>query len=105
MSKSKAHNYKKIGKEVNTIVVFDIYHYTLKPKLQVPEELLDNVTNQIPGVRPVPKTLDDYTEEEREQFPKMFDYKENFVVDHKGLDDQVDAKEAAALAKLFGTPV
>ena len=38
-----------------------------------------NVTAQIPQLRPVPRTLDDYTEEEKSNFPKVFEPSENFV--------------------------
>ena len=38
-----------------------------------------NVTSQMPQVRPVPKTLEDYTEKEREGFPRLFEYPENFL--------------------------
>jgi len=74
------------------------------PDDKVPAELLENVTNQISPVRPVPKRLDQYTEEEKQEFPKLFDYKEDFVADMKGLDEVVDPKEAAALATLFKKP-
>lgn len=46
---------------------------------QVPEEIMKNVTSQIPQVKPVPKKLSDYTEEEMQSFPKVFDYPENLL--------------------------
>ena len=46
---------------------------------QVPEEIMKNVTSQIPQVKPVPKKLSDYTEEEVQNFPKVFDYPENLL--------------------------
>ena len=46
---------------------------------QVPEEIMKNVTSQIPQVKPVPKKLSDYTEEEMQNFPKVFDYPENLL--------------------------
>jgi len=71
------------------------------PDDQVPEDILENVSHQIPGVRPVPKSIKDYSDQEKEEFPKLFDYKENFIVDYKGLDNQVDAKEAEEVGKLW----
>ena len=38
-----------------------------------------NVTSQLDPVRPVPKRLTDYTEQERDSFPKLFEFRENFV--------------------------
>ena len=46
---------------------------------QVPEEIMKNVTSQIPQVKPVPKKLSDYTDEEMQSFPKVFDYPENLL--------------------------
>ena len=46
---------------------------------QVPDEIMKNVTSQIPQVKPVPKKLSDFTEEERQNFPKVFDYPENLL--------------------------
>ena len=40
---------------------------------------MKNVTSQIPQVKPVPKKLSDFTEEERQNFPKVFDYPENLL--------------------------
>ena len=50
-----------------------------KLTIQVPEEIMKNVTSQIPQVKPVPKKLSDYTEEEVQNFPKVFDYPENLL--------------------------
>ena len=33
-----------------------------------------NVTSQLDPVRPVPKRLTDYTEQERDSFPKLFEF-------------------------------
>jgi len=49
------------------------------PGEEVPEEILANVTSQIPSVRPVPRKLSDYSEEERRDFPKVFEHKEQFL--------------------------
>jgi len=49
------------------------------PGDEVPEEILKNVTSQIPQVKPVPKKLTEYSEEEKQNFPKVFDYSENLL--------------------------
>ena len=41
--------------------------------LQVPDDILENVTAQIPQVKPVPRRLDEFTEEEKSKFPKVFE--------------------------------
>ena len=40
---------------------------------------MKNVTSQIPQVKPVPKKLTDYSEEEKQNFPKVFDYSESLL--------------------------
>jgi len=49
------------------------------PEEEVPDEIMQNVTSQMNQVRPVPKKLTDYTEEEKKEFPKLFDYGENYA--------------------------
>ena len=46
----------------------------------IPEEILRNVTAQIRQLRPVPKRLEDYSKEEQEQFPKLFDWPKEYVI-------------------------
>ncbi|KAK3592128.1 hypothetical protein CHS0354_019410 [Potamilus streckersoni] len=50
------------------------------PEEQVPTEILTNISDQIQQVQPVPKRLDEYTQEEIESFPKLFDWPEDFVL-------------------------
>ncbi|XP_023331570.1 39S ribosomal protein L13, mitochondrial [Eurytemora carolleeae] len=49
------------------------------PEDKVPEDLLENITSQLEPLRPVPATLADYSPEQRDKFPKVFDYPEKFV--------------------------
>ncbi|VDP88099.1 unnamed protein product [Echinostoma caproni] len=44
----------------------------------VPKELLDNLSGVIRQVMPVPKRLDEYTQAELDEFPKLFDWPEGF---------------------------
>jgi len=46
----------------------------------VPEEVMENITNQIPPLRPIPKTLGSYSKEEIEKYPKIIDYPEDFIL-------------------------
>jgi len=43
------------------------------PGSEVPDDILENVTAQIPQVKPVPRRLDEFTEEEKSKFPKVFE--------------------------------
>lgn len=50
------------------------------PDSNVPEKLLQNVSNQIRQLRPVPKRLDHYEEKEVKEFPKIVDYPKDYVL-------------------------
>lgn len=52
----------------------------LFPDNNVPENLMKNVSNQIQQLRPSPKRLDHYSEEEVKQFPKIIDLPKNYIV-------------------------
>ncbi|CAL4161830.1 unnamed protein product [Meganyctiphanes norvegica] len=47
---------------------------------QIPESILQNVSSQLTQLRPTPTRLDHYTEEERLQFPKVFDWPKEHVI-------------------------
>lgn len=50
------------------------------PDSNVPQEIMENITNQIRSLRPKPKTLDSYSTEEIEKYPKIIDYPEDYVL-------------------------
>jgi large subunit ribosomal protein L13 len=50
------------------------------PDEDVPEEILSNVSGQLSQVRPVPMKLDEFSAEEVERFPKLWDYPEEYVM-------------------------
>lgn len=50
------------------------------PDAKVPEDLLANVSNQIRQIRPVPKRLDHYPEDEVKTYPKIIDYPKDYVL-------------------------
>lgn len=41
---------------------------------------ITGISGQITPVRPVPKRLDEFTKEELENFPKLFDFPEQYVI-------------------------
>lgn len=48
---------------------------------KVPEEIMQNVSDQLPQIRKVPRRLKDHSKEEVETFPKLFDYPKDYVLD------------------------
>lgn len=46
---------------------------------KVPKEILENVTNQIRQLRPVPQRLDKMDEEIVKSFPKIMDYPTDYL--------------------------
>ena len=50
------------------------------PTSEIPEEIKRNISGQIRPLRPVPKRLQEYTEEEIKNYPNIFDYPEDYVV-------------------------
>ncbi|XP_064625872.1 large ribosomal subunit protein uL13m-like [Lineus longissimus] len=52
----------------------------LFPEKDVPPEIMKNVSDQIKQIMPVPKRLDEYSQEEVDKFPKLFDWPEDYEV-------------------------
>lgn len=52
----------------------------LFPDANVPPNLLKNVSNQIKQIRPTPKGLDQYSEKEIKEFPKIIDLPKDYIV-------------------------
>lgn len=50
------------------------------PDENVPSDMLKNASSQIRQLRPVPKRLDKYTEEEVKKFPKIYDYPKDYIL-------------------------
>ncbi|KAF7411382.1 hypothetical protein HZH66_000278 [Vespula vulgaris] len=78
-----------------TLIVTKAVYHALKGNLQrrhtmqrlhvfpdenVPQEMLQNVSNQIKQLRPVPVRLDQIPKEEVEQFPKLLAYPEDYIL-------------------------
>ncbi|XP_071118053.1 large ribosomal subunit protein uL13m-like isoform X1 [Haliotis cracherodii] len=78
---------KVVYKAVYSRLPGNLLRHTLMRRLHlfeeenVPKEILANVTGQIRQVMPVPKRYDEYTEEERKTFPRLFDWPEDHVLD------------------------
>ncbi|KAH9523630.1 54S ribosomal protein L13 [Bulinus truncatus] len=53
----------------------------LFPEEDVPEDILENITGQIRQIQVVPKKLSDYTQEEIDNFPRLFEFPENFDIE------------------------
>ncbi|XP_018015909.1 39S ribosomal protein L13, mitochondrial [Hyalella azteca] len=51
------------------------------PDEEVPEEILRNVSAQLRQMRAVPKRLDHYTEDEVKNFPKLFEWPKDYVLE------------------------
>ncbi|TRY63611.1 hypothetical protein TCAL_00434 [Tigriopus californicus] len=49
------------------------------PNSEVPDEILCNVSGQIRPVKPVPKKLEEYSPEERQTFPQLWDFPESYT--------------------------
>ncbi|XP_054711599.1 39S ribosomal protein L13, mitochondrial-like [Uloborus diversus] len=45
---------------------------------KIPEDIKVNICSQIRQLRPVPKRLSEYSQEELDQFPKLFDWPESY---------------------------
>lgn len=52
----------------------------LYPDDKVPPEIMANILDQIQGVNPVFKSIDEYSQEEKTNFPNITDYPEEYVV-------------------------
>lgn len=50
------------------------------PYDKIPSELMKNVTSQIRQLREIPKRLEEYSPEEVEKFPKLFDWPEDHII-------------------------
>nr|ACO14926.1 39S ribosomal protein L13, mitochondrial [Caligus clemensi] len=60
------------------------------PDEDVPSELMENVTNMIPRIKDVPKQLSEYSQDEIDAFPKLWDYKSHFPKDMNGTESSVE---------------
>lgn len=50
------------------------------PDSVVPEDIMENITNQIRPLRSVPKSLDSYSSEEINKYPKIMDYPDDYIL-------------------------
>ena len=50
------------------------------PDEDVPDEIMRNVTNQIRQVKRVPKKLEEFSSQDLELYPKLWDYPEQYVI-------------------------
>lgn len=59
-------------------VVMERLH--IYPDSNVPEEIMENITNQIRPLRSIPKKLESYSQKEIETYPKIIDYPEDYIL-------------------------
>lgn len=59
-------------------VVMERLH--IYPDFNVPEGVMENITNQIRPLRSIPKTMESYSKETIKKFPKIFDYPEDYIL-------------------------
>ncbi|CEF65635.2 Solute carrier family 25 member 44 [Strongyloides ratti] len=71
--------YKKLGNNLVRRMVIERLH--LFPSTEIPEFLQKNISNQLRQVQEVPKRSIDYTNEERESFPRLFKRPEDYLLD------------------------
>lgn len=50
------------------------------PGSEIPEEIKNNISGQIRPLRQVPKRLTEFSEDEINTFPKVFDYPKDYVM-------------------------
>ncbi len=50
------------------------------PDAEIPEEIKKNISGQIRPLRPAPKRLQEYNQEEIKNFPKLFDYPKDYII-------------------------
>lgn len=50
----------------------------LFPDDKIPKDIAENICSQIRQLRPVPKRLKEYTQEELDNFPKLFEWPEDY---------------------------
>ena len=50
------------------------------PGSEIPEDIKGNISGQIKPLKPIPKPLQEYSQEEIDSYPKVFDYPEDYIV-------------------------
>ena len=50
------------------------------PGSEIPEDIKLNISGQIRPITPVPKRLQEYSQEEINAYPKVFDYPEDYIL-------------------------
>lgn len=50
------------------------------PGTEIPEEIKKNISGQIRPLKAVPKRLQEYSDEEIKNFPKLFDYPKDYIL-------------------------
>ncbi|XP_075591863.1 mitochondrial ribosomal protein L13 [Dermatophagoides farinae] len=56
-----------------------IAHLHIYPDENVPEHIMKNITDHIRQLRPVHKSIDEYSDDEIRNYPKIFDYSDDYT--------------------------
>jgi len=70
--------YKELGRNLQKRP--RVHRLHIYKDLNVPEVIMGNVTGQIRPLRDIPKKLEDYSTEDVQTFPKLFDYPKDHVL-------------------------
>ncbi|TKR63544.1 hypothetical protein L596_027359 [Steinernema carpocapsae] len=73
--------YKALGNSV--VRRMHVQRLHLFADADMPEFVQKNLGNQLRRIQPVPKRSDEYTAEERNAFPRLFEFEKDFVEDWK----------------------
>ncbi|GAB6029945.1 54S ribosomal protein L13 [Chamberlinius hualienensis] len=71
--------YKRLGRNLLRRQFMPRLH--LYPDDKVPKEVLENLCGQIRPLRPVPKRLTEFSKKEIDEYPKLFDWPKDYVID------------------------
>ena len=70
------------------------------PDEKVPADILSNISEQIRAQIPVPKRLEEFSEEEFKNFPRLFEFPKEFVIDE--MKGQNEVANQARTVKVEG---
>jgi len=70
--------YSSIKNNLTRRTVMERLH--IFPGSEIPDDIRGNISGQIKPLKPVPKPLQEYSQEEIDSYPKVFDYPKDYIV-------------------------
>ncbi len=70
--------YKEIAGNLTRRTYMERLH--IFPGSEIPEDIRRNLSGQIRPIMPIPKRLQEYSKEEIDSYPKVFDYPNDYVL-------------------------